>query len=504
MRRLLPLICFLAVLTRGIAEERVLSLDYEKAVQLALSKNFDIQVESFAPRIARARQMAASGRFDPNLLSSYTYSWRRNEQRIFNAELQEPPVVPGQPVPDLFVRQDGHEFDNSITGLTPWGMSYDFGLSTSVDSDSRRIIDRYDTFAGLQVIQPLLRGFGTDVNLAQIRIARADRAMSEWQLRASAIDIVTRTLFVYNDLYFSINNLAVERRSRDLAAQLLRDNKKREEIGVMNALDVVQAQADVAAREERVLVAERAVLDNENFLKQLVTDERADFLNTKVQIAPPPMLRQPYPENVAADIARALELRPDYRQALLDLQKRQITVVFRRNAAWPQLDLVASFGLNGVDTTYAGSFGNLTEGDNLAWSAGATFSLPVPNREARGNLDAAKLEVAQALVALKRLEQSIIVGVDNAAGQIRTTLKRIDAARAARELAAQTLAAGEARLATGTTTTFEVLQFQRDLAAAEIAEIQAITDHNKAIAEYARQTGTTLERAGIYLDQGKR
>src|SRR5690606_22547208 len=110
-----------------------------------------------------------------------------------------------------------------------------------------------------------------------------------------------------------------------------------------------------------------------NFLKQLVTDERADFLNTKVQIAPPPMLRQPYPENVAADIARALELRPDYRQALLDLQKRQITVVFRRNAAWPQLDLVASFGLNGVDTTYAGSFGNLTEGDNLAWSAGATF-----------------------------------------------------------------------------------------------------------------------------------
>jgi outer membrane protein TolC len=61
------------------------------------------------------------------------------------------------------------------------------------------------------------------------------------------------------------------------------------------------------------------------------------------------------------------------------------------------------------------------------------------------------------------------------------------------------LEAAQARLASGTATTFEVLQFQRDFAQAEINEVRALTDHQKAIAEYARRTGRTLEENRILL-----
>jgi outer membrane protein TolC len=118
--------------------------------------------------------------------------------------------------------------------------------------------------------------------------------------------------------------------------------------------------------------------------------------------------------------------------------------------------------------------------------------MPLPNRSARGELEINQLEIAQAIVALKRLEQSILLEADSAAGQIETTRKRIAASEAARIFAALTLEAAQSRLISGTTTTFEVLQFQRDLAQAEINEVRARTDHNKAIAEYARTTGTTL------------
>jgi len=497
-------LCLALCLAVTARADDALDLTLQKAVQLALAKNFRIKVEEFSPKIAKARQKSVSGKFDPVLGFSYTYDQNQQELRTLNTDLDAPTVTPGDPTPDFFALTSGHEFDTSITGLLPWGMTYDIGPSLTINDDNRRdpAFSVYNSFFGISVTQPLLRNFGTDVNLADIRIARADRAISQWQLRQMVIDIVTQTIATYSELYFSIENLAVEKRSRALAAQLLDDNIKRAEIGVMSPLDVMQARADLASREERVIVAERVVFDNQNFLKQLITDEVANVLATKISIASP-TLPDTSPPDRKADFAKAFELRPDYRQALLDIQKRQINVVFSRNQALPRLDLAASFGLNGIDTDLASSFNRvsgLNGNRNLTWNAGMIFSEPIPNRTGVGNLEVSKLEALRALVDLKRLEQAILVEADNAAGQIDTTRKRIDATRVAREFAQATLDAAQARLASGTSTTFEVLQFQRDLATAEVNEYRARADFIKAVADYARLTGSTLERNRIILE----
>lgn len=497
-------ILVLSLLCAGIGHaDETLDLTLQKAIQLALAKNFRIKVEEFNPKIAKARQKSVSGKFDPVAEVSYTYDSNQTELRTLTTDLSEPTVVPGNPIPDLFARRDGHEVDTSITGLLPWGMTYDVGPSLNIDNDSQRDpqFTKYNSFFGLSLAQPLLKNFGTDVNLADIRIARADRAISGWQLRQQVIDVVTDTIAIYAELYFSIENLAVERRSRDLAGQLVNDNTKRAEIGVMAPLDVMQARADFASREERVLVAERAVYDNENLLKQLVTDEISNILDTRLRITEPE-LPDTAPPDKKKDYARAFEIRPDYRQALLDIQKRQITTIFNRNQALPRLDLVGSLGLNGIDTDLASSFERVSgqANNNLAWNAGAIFSVPIPNRTGTGNLEVSKLEALRSLVDLKRLEQAILVEADNAAGQIDTTRKRIEAARIAREFAYMTLEAAQARLASGTSTTFEVLQFQRDFATAEANEYRAKADFIRAVAFYARLIGATLERNRIILE----
>ncbi len=474
-----------------------LDLDYRTAIQLAILKNFQIKVEEFNPLIAKAQLLSESGRFDPTLEASYTYDQNRRALRDLDPDFES--GAPNSPGTDQFAETSGMEADTTITGLTPWGLRYDFGGAITRNTNTQAaFFENYDTFLGGSITQPLLRNFGTDVNLAQIRSARADQAISSWGLQARVIDVITDTVFVYNDLYFSIRNLEVEIRSRELAAQLLRDNQKRAEIGVMSPLDVLQAQSDVASREERVLFAERAVLDNQNFLKQLVTDEITGILRTQIEIAEPPFDFE-VDVDLARDLQRAFDLRPDYRQALLEIQKRNINVVFTKNQTLPRLDLVASLGLNGLGTTFADSVGNVTGPSNLAASGGAVFSLPIPNRTARGAAQVSELEVARALIDLKRLEQTIYIEADNAAGQIETTKKRIEASRVAREFAGRTLEASQARLASGTATTFEVLQFQRDFAQSEINEVRALTDHQKAIAEYARRTGRTLEANRILL-----
>lgn len=496
----LTVLCALILAADARAADTI-TLTLGEAIRMALGKNFQIRAERYTPQIARAKQLSASGTFDPVAQVSVTYDENNQELRTLNSDLNTPLPAPGDNTPDLFARRTGFEVDSSIAGLSAWGLTYDIGASTTRNTDNRIANDRYNSFFGISITQPLLKNFGTDVNLAQLRIARADRAISEWTLRERIIQVVTDTVDTYCDVFVAREALAVEERSRDLSAQLLSDNLKRAEIGVMSPLDVMQARTDLAAREERVLVAKRAMLDSENFLKQLVTDQVFNVLHTRLEIASLPDLPDAK-ANPDKDFPLAFQMRPDYRQALLDLQKRQINVVFARNQTLPQLDLAASFGVNGIDTSLADSVQRVTgQGtNNLAWTMGMVGSLPIPNRTARGQLEANKLEVARALVELKRLEQSILIEGDNAAGQIDTTQKRIEATTAAAEFAKMTLDAAQTRLANGTSTTFEVLQFQRDLANAEISRIRARADHIRAIAAYARVTGLTLAKNGISVE----
>ena len=329
-------------------DEYFAAVTYPESVQLALQKNFAIAGASYDPLVSRAKLCSSEGKFDPVLTLAYTRN--ENEEDLTGLDITSgPQPADGLIQPGLFTRNIRDFADANIGGLTPWGLTYELGVTVENSQTSRNDYeDRYASFGGLTVTQPLLRGFGTDVNLASVRLARADLGISRWAYARQVIETVTRVAEVYNELWFSGGNAEVERRSRTLAAQLAADNQRRAEIGVMSPLDVLQAETDVAAREERVLVAERQQADDENFLKQLVTNRVEDVLAIRLDIAPPPKAPG-IAQDRKADLAAAIQKRPDFQAALLELQKREINVVFTRNAALPQLDVVASLGPNGID-----------------------------------------------------------------------------------------------------------------------------------------------------------
>lgn len=452
-----------------------------EAIESAVRQNLNIAVTSYEPLISQAAVAAAKGRFDPALESAFYHN--ENVQRIPFSQV------------GLY-----EESQSGVRGLLPWGMDYQFGFtSRSIRGTTSDPLSRYQSGLQFGLAQPLLRDFGT----AQVplRIARTNTRISEWELRQEVVDTVTRVHFVFNTLYFSREDLEVAKRSRSLAQTLMEDNIRRTNIGVMSPLDITTARAEVAARQEAVILAERAVRDNENYLKQLMTDDTDELLDKRLQIVPPPMAAYASID-VRAAIRDALAQRPDFRQRLLDIEKRNITLAFERNQSLPRLDVRATLSLLGLDSDFSGSFNNAAQQDQSSWSAGAVFSLPIPNRTARGRADIARLQAAQAVMDLKRLEQEIIVRVDNTAGQIVTTRQRIESTKESVRLARESLAAGQERLSAGISTTFEVLELQKKLAEVEVAELRARADYNKAVAELDRQTGTTLERNAIRFESG--
>jgi outer membrane protein TolC len=490
MFRIAPFFCFcllvgsVAAADEVVSRPGVLHLTLESAIRMALAKNFAIEVERYEPRIARERVRSAWGRFDP------VFDITATRQETTNR-----PLTGGSN--GTVSRTD--LLSSGVSGLTPWGLSYDLSLGTRNNTGTfNQFGEEISSNARLSIRQPLLRDFGFDSNLSGVRIARNNVLVSEWLLRQRIIDIVTTTNFVYNELHFAHENLRVAEGSRDLALRLLEDNTKRAEIGVMSPLDITTARAEAAARKEAVILAVRQVKDNENLIKQLVTNEIEPMLSVQVEIEPPPF--HAFRADVRAGIEDALALRPDYRQAILDLQRRNITLAFAKDQVLPRFDLTASLNLLGLDNDFGTSFSRVGKRDETAWTAGAIFSIPIPNREARGNLNAAHLSSAQSLVNLQRLEQQIVVDVDNASGQIVTSRERVASTSEARLLAKESLEAGEERLRTGTGTTFEVLELQKRLAEAAAAELRARSDYNKAVGEYQRQTGTTLRVYDVTIE----
>lgn len=468
--------------------QRVVRLNLATALQRALANNFDIAIQRITTQIAGENVLQQLGHFDPVFDASLTRTEQTRRDVFVNGiRLQSGNVD----------RLD--ELSSGISGVTSWGTKYDVGYGARGQTGTAALLGGlYDSKASATLTQPLLRDAGPAVNLAGIRIARSAAKVSEWAFRQQISDVLTKTYFVYIELYFSIQQLQVDERSRDLARQLLKDNQARMDIGVKSPLDVTQARSDEATREEAVILSQRKILDNENLLKQFISRDTLAMLGTHLEIEPPPSPQ--FVADVRAGIADAFALRPDYRQALLDLEQQHIKVAVQKNQLLPRIDLTGSLSLLGVDSDFGSSVSRLGNRNDTGWSAGVVFSIPLGNRAARGAYNQARLAAAQSLLNIQRLEQQIVVDVDNASGQIETSRQRIATTREARRLARESLDAGSERLRAGTGTTFEVLDLQKTFSESEAAELRAVSDYDNALSQYYLKTGTSLREFHVGLE----
>ena len=356
------------------------------------------------------------------------------------------------------------------------------------------------TFGGIQVKQPLLRGFGfsgTSANLG-LRLARADRTISEWQYRQTVIDTITNVVVAYSNLAAANASLRTALRSRDLAAGLVAENEKRFKVGSMSENDVVSARARAAFREQGIIFATQGVRNADNRLRLLLGEK--SFSNEGPLLAidsPPP---QELTLNVSEDLKKSYGLRPDFQEARFGVDKSRYNSAHARNQLLPQVDFTGSYGYTGLDQTLAGSRRAVADLDHRAYSAGVAVSIPLTFAQGRGNARAARLRLKHDEENLELLKESIALSVTQAAGQVETTRKSVEAAQAALNLAQQTLDAELKKLRAGTgTSTFVVLQYQDQLAEAEASYYQALADQRSAVALYDREIGTTLERYHVTL-----
>jgi outer membrane protein len=466
------------------------SISLQQCIEQALARNLDLKIERINPQTERWSIVREQSAFEPVAVGQVDYVHA------------DDPLDPEQRVATglASLKQQRLTFRPALTGRLPLGTQYE--LSAHDTRYSGDLVTNFLFTGGtaLTLTQPLLKNFGWNANMAGIRVARKNREIASLGLTRKIIDVVSDVSIAYYALVFAIENHKASLEDLHSAEKLLAENRTLVQAGMLSPLEVTQAEAGVAERQEAVIEAEVRIKELENALRLLMAEDVEAAGDSSLLPVDQPTA-EPVGLDRAASIGTALEQRSDYLQAKREVERRGIMVQYNRQQLWPQIDLKASYGWNGTQYTFGSLVDDVASRDHPEWSIGVVVSMPLGNGRARADYETTKLDQERALLNLKRLEQTIVVDVANAVARVRANLKRIEATQAAQRLAAESLRAEQHKLREGLSTSFIVLQAQAQLTAAQSAEISARAGYNQSLIELARAEGSTLRKRGIVVDE---
>ncbi len=457
----------------------------------SLQNNLDIAVRRYDPVAAEARLMTAEAGFDPSLVGTAKSSQSQQRQIFFR-------------VPDL--TDETNEYTITFEDPLPFGAKYGlqvYGQDTRSTASGAVTDESFFTAWEVNYRQSLLRGLGYDANRWQILVAQGDVGINQARFRQSVLDALSQTEKTYWDLVFSLMDLKTRRESLKLAQDFLAQNRIKVRVGTMAPIEITQAEAGVADREEGVIVAQNAVRTAEDALRRVVNlPKDSPLWSRPLQPSDLPQVTEFIPDLDGA-VTISSQNRPDLEQARLDVRKREDEVRYRRNQTRWGLDLEGAYGALGFDSedllsppkdgSYNDSFDDLQDRNKINWRVQMMLTVPIGNRLAKGGLNDAGARLDQARYEMQRLQSNAWVEVRNAVRQVETNLKRVRAAQVNVRLQREKLSAEQKKFENGMSTSFQVLQFQTDLSTAMSRENQALVDYSKSRVEIERVKGTLLE-----------
>ncbi len=471
-------------------------LSLQDAMRMAVKNNLGVQGSRLQQGVTQAELVAAQAAFDANFVAGTQGISQNQPTQNFGGFL-----------PSDFSNQFKQwSFSSGIQSATVTGGTFNVGMEStysklypeSLYSNNPAWINSLQV--GLS--QPLLRGFGTDVNMAQIRLARNNDRRSLQQLRQSLLNLCRDVEINYWQL--------VQARQRVVSAQwLVRVGVEvRDVLAKRRAFDTTQAQyadavAKVEDRKSQVIRAQRDVTAAVDRMKVLLNDPSLPVGDETMIVPTDFMVDQALVFSLRDAISTAVEQSPGITQALLGVDDASIRQVVADNGRLPNLNLNAQMQYNGLEQGYGDSWQELTEAGFVNYLVGLSFSQPIGNRAPEANYRRARLQRSQAVLAYRSAVQNAIFSVKDALRGVDAQYRLIEQTRAYRLAQAENLRAllvDEQTIAT-LTPEFLALKFQRqqELAIAQVQEIQSLVDYNGSIAQLWNAMGTGLQMNRVEL-----
>lgn len=491
MRRFAPLFIILFPL---LAQAGTLTL--QDAVAEGLRNSFDIQSEKMKKSVSAEYLTQYQAKFDPVAAASV-------DAHGANTPTDYAPYNMN------YLKDKTYEGTATLTKLHQNGMTGQFALKT-MKTDTNNPYDAldpiYKTVFEMNITQPLLKNYGKDVNLSDVKKAELDMKEAQydlyWKMINKAADIET----AYYNVSRARDIVALSRQAEELADSLLQSDKKRFAAGMIAITEVQEAETAKAARHEQTVYAEKDLETAINNLENLTAPE-----DDMTDVSTDPLRKDFKSFSVDSEYKNALLLRPDLEKQRTELQKRDITIKYLKNSEMPELDLISTLGVIGFsgnarttshfDGSYQDSLTDMADANGFEWRFGLNFSVPLGQRAAKAKTAAEQGEKARAVYDLKHMERNARTDVKNAATVISGGQERYEVAQTFISLAQTTLDQEMKKMKEGMSDTFHILKFQEDLTDAKKRAVNALYDYNRGTAMLGRAAGTNLDSLGFKIGE---
>lgn len=473
-----------------IRRGRQVHLTLEDALHRALASSYALKVQRYNPAVETTRLVEAEAVFDATFFTNITYN------KI------------DRPTGSQLIAADTTLFDSTygLRKLLPTGglVTGSYGLRRTKTALSFQTINpEYFSNLALEIRQPLLRGFGLDVNRAAIMVANNSRSMSHMAFRREVRD----TLRSVEEAYW---RLAEARRNVVITARVLAEFEAiYEYLWARRNFDVLPVQlAATKSRLERsradFVVVRAAVRDAEDRLIALLNDPALNLADHTELIVDDFPSRAPIQVDRLGEVQAALENRPEIKEQELVVANAKIGVGSAKNAELPRLDVVFRYTVDGLAGNADGSFDELSRNRFIEYFVGVEIELPVGNRAARAASRRADLEYSQARAQLESLFETIILEVTLATRALTTAYDQLPPLFASVESSEQEVRSTVARAERKDLNTLNSeLSARESLAANRRAVMKALIDYNIAIIDLERAKGTLLRYNNVVIPDGE-
>ncbi|WP_448204286.1 TolC family protein [Azospirillum sp. sgz302134] len=485
-------------------------------VDLIYGSDETILVQRLEEEIARQKVKGAEAVYEPffNSTASYDSSYILNTaneilQRANQAEY----------------RSRVGQVNNAIGVKVPTGadveVSYNVArIRNSLQSTVGSISPEYKAYLGLKLTQPLLRGAGPDATNSSIRIAEYEREMAREAVRQVEAQRLVEGITVYFNVQRAQQRVRLRTQALEISRRLMQEMRSQERNGLRSAGEALDVEATTSQRQAQLEQAQQELEEQINELQARVSArarEQGRGLRPRHYTAADRLALQatrvPLPDGIAAGadmpengpnalppvFTDGLANRPESKVIKNRIAREKTDVEYAENQALPELNVVARYGIEDLNTEARYRPVNQYFGASSipynSWTVGLTFKMGLyGDDKKKSDLNAAKTRHQQAELAQMALQQRIVNEIVSSATVLDRILDVVDRQTATLNAQRQLVAMDEGLVRQGRKSSVDLMKRQLDALAAEEALSDSVVLANRASLIASQAQGKLLSR----------
>lgn len=392
--------------------------------------------------------------------------------------------------------------------------------------------------------QPLLQNFGVEINqlspshpgsllipglrasggtttegilITRIRFDQ-QRAVFDSAINQLLLNVET----AYWNLYAAYYSLFAQEEVLKQAFDLYTIIRQRFEAGTLARQDLEQVESQYWLFREQVLTARQQVLNAERQLRGLLGQNSFSEGARLVPTDEPTLA--PFRPDFFEAVNEALANRPELIFTRHDLKFRQLDLLFQKNQRRPDLRFFSSYDINGLGSRLDGSRNFTQVGANgqlvtlpqnalasfagnefNSWQLGLRLDMPLGFRDANAAVRQSQLSLLRSFYQLQDAERKTMEQITQQYRDVANFHELINLRRQRRLALQRVLRLNKELIEAGNwrvETLFNLLQVQRDAAAAVALEFQAVGQYNSSLAALEFVKGTIQRYNNVSVGDG--